>query len=73
MARVHEAPTKPAERDPSTLTDEEVIAQVRAGEVVESIEPALRSRYELHLSRCDRVVAAVLRRMGGSDGHDRAR
>lgn len=41
--------------------------------LVESIEPALPSLYEFHLSRCDRVVAAVLRRMGGSDGLDRAR
>jgi RNA polymerase sigma-70 factor (ECF subfamily) len=29
-----------------------------------SIEPALPSLYEFHLSRCDRVVAGVLRRLG---------
>lgn len=28
-----------------------------------SIEPALPSVYEFHLTRCDRVVAAVLRRI----------
>ena len=33
--------------------------------LVESIEPALPSIYEFHLSRCDRVVAAVLHRIGG--------
>ena len=33
--------------------------------LIESIEPALPSLYEFHLSRCDRVVAAVLRRIGG--------
>lgn len=32
--------------------------------LLESIEPALPSVYEFHLSRCDRVVAAVLRRIG---------
>lgn len=36
--------------------------------VIESIEPAVPSLYEFHLSRCDRVVAAVLRKIGvGSD------
>lgn len=33
--------------------------------LLESIEPALPSVYELHLSRCDRVVAAVLGQIGG--------
>ena len=32
--------------------------------LLESIEPALPSLYEFHLSRCDRVVAAVLHRLG---------
>jgi RNA polymerase sigma-70 factor (ECF subfamily) len=32
--------------------------------LIESIEPSLPSVYEFHLSRCDRVVAAVLRRLG---------
>jgi RNA polymerase sigma-70 factor (ECF subfamily) len=32
--------------------------------VRKSIEPALGRVYELHLSRCDRVVEAVLRRIG---------
>ncbi len=31
--------------------------------LVESIEPSLPSVYEFHLSRCDRVVASVLRRI----------
>jgi len=33
--------------------------------LVQSIEPSLPSIYEFHLSRCDRVVAAVLHRIGG--------
>jgi RNA polymerase sigma-70 factor (ECF subfamily) len=33
-----------------------------------SIEPALPSIYEFHLSRCDRVVAAVLARIGVREG-----
>jgi RNA polymerase sigma-70 factor (ECF subfamily) len=32
--------------------------------VLESIEPAIAGVYDFHLSRCDRVVAAVLRRIG---------
>jgi RNA polymerase sigma-70 factor (ECF subfamily) len=32
--------------------------------VLESIEPAVPALYEFHLSRCDRVVAAVLRKLG---------
>jgi len=32
--------------------------------LVQSIEPSLPSIYEFHLSRCDRVVAAVLHRIG---------
>lgn len=32
--------------------------------IVASIEPATPSVYAFHLSRCDRVVAAVLRRLG---------
>lgn len=32
--------------------------------LIESIEPALPAVYGFHLSRCDRVVAAVLRRIG---------
>lgn len=32
--------------------------------LVESIEPALTHTYSFHLSRCDRVVAGVLRRIG---------
>ncbi len=31
--------------------------------LLESIEPSLPAVYEFHLSRCDRVVAAVLRRI----------
>ena len=34
--------------------------------VLESIEPAMPALYEFHLSRCDRVVSAVLRRIGVS-------
>src|SRR5262249_20707648 len=32
--------------------------------LLESVQPALGGVYEFHLSRCDRVVAAVLRRIG---------
>jgi len=32
--------------------------------VLESIEPAVPALYDFHLSRCDRVVAAVLRKLG---------
>lgn len=32
--------------------------------VLESIEPAVPALYEFHLSRCDRVVAAVLHKLG---------
>ncbi len=34
--------------------------------LIASTEPALPRLYEFHLSRCDRVVAAVLRRINGS-------
>ncbi len=34
--------------------------------LIESLEPKLFSVYELHLSRCDRVVAGVLARIGGA-------
>lgn len=41
--------------------------------LLRSIEPALPSIYEFHLLRCDRVVAAVLRRIAARDdgGHTR--
>jgi|ERR1041385_2740070 RNA polymerase sigma-70 factor (ECF subfamily) len=40
-------------------------ARTRLQEVVmRSIEPELSQIYEFHLSRCDRVVAAVMRRIG---------
>jgi RNA polymerase sigma-70 factor (ECF subfamily) len=32
--------------------------------LIESIEPSLPAIYDFHLSRCDRVVAAVLRQLG---------
>jgi RNA polymerase sigma-70 factor (ECF subfamily) len=32
--------------------------------LVDSIEPALPALYDFHLSRCDRVVAGVLARIG---------
>jgi len=32
--------------------------------LIESVEPSLPSVYEFHLTRCDRVVTAVLRRLG---------
>lgn len=38
-----------------------------------SIEPTLPSLYAFHLSRCDRVVAAVLRRIGVRSDSARAR
>jgi len=39
--------------------------------LLESVEPALGGVYDFHLSRCDRVVAAVLRRIGArtNGGH----
>ncbi len=39
--------------------------------VLESIEPTLPALYDFHLSRCDRVVAAVLRKIGIRDDGDR--
>jgi RNA polymerase sigma-70 factor (ECF subfamily) len=36
--------------------------------LVASVEPALPSLYEFHLSRCDRVVAGVLRRLRVRNG-----
>lgn len=36
--------------------------------LLEALEPAAPRAYEFHLSRCDRVVAAVLSRLGVSDG-----
>jgi RNA polymerase sigma-70 factor, ECF subfamily len=32
--------------------------------LLEALEPAAPRAYEFHLSRCDRVVAAVLSRLG---------
>jgi RNA polymerase sigma-70 factor (ECF subfamily) len=34
-----------------------------------SVEPTLPTVYEFHLTRCDRVVSAVLRRIGARDDH----
>jgi hypothetical protein len=36
----------------------------REAVVLQALEPAAPRAYELHLSRCDRVVAAVLSRLG---------
>ena len=39
--------------------------------VLESVEPAVPALYEFHLSRCDRVVAAVLHKIGIGTGSKR--
>lgn len=54
MARVHEVLMKPGERVPTTLTDEEVIARVRAGEV--SMFEILMRRNNQRVYRAARAI-----------------